>query len=439
MSDDIWRRRDDDTGDGGDDYGTDFGSDFGKVQFADDPSSEPSLSFANSDTGDLPHWTEPPTGEIPRFNDGVLNDDADDDTDVWATFQQPSTPTPRPDRLSIGTDPTGEPRRQMRDVSGEYSRDYSREYADITGGQPRPSRGPDPRSQQVRRAPQRAGRSSVGRDMPTAVATGLILGAVFVGTIMWRPAAVMVLVLAALAMASVEFFSKVTERGYRPATLAGIAACVAAPLAAYWIGDAALPLVVTFGFLATSVGFLGATSVQSGPMPNVAITSMAVVWIGLLGSYAALILRFSTNSGLPANIGTDTLFLVVAGVIANDVGALLVGSSAGRRPLREWVSPGKTVEGFVGGAIASIVVVMVIGTQSDTWNSFGEWLMLGVVIAVMGPLGDLVESMFKRNLDIKDFGTVVPGHGGVLDRFDSYLFVLPAAYYLLLVFEPWVS
>jgi phosphatidate cytidylyltransferase len=266
--------------------------------------------------------------------------------------------------------------------------------------------------------------------MPTAVATGLILGAVFVGTIMWRPAAVMVLVLAALAMASVEFFSKVTERGYRPATLAGIAACVAAPLAAYWIGDAALPLVVTFAFLATSVGFLGASSVQSGPMPNVAITSMAVVWIGLLGSYAALILRFSTNSGLPENIGTDTLFLVVAGVIANDVGALMVGSSAGRRPLREWVSPGKTVEGFVGGAIASIVVVMIIGTQSDTWNS---------IIAVMGPLGDLVESMFKRNLDIKDFGTVVPGHGGVLDRFDSYLFVLPAAYYALLVFEPWVS
>jgi phosphatidate cytidylyltransferase len=221
--------------------------------------------------------------------------------------------------------------------------------------------------------------------------------------------------------------------------LAGIAACVAAPLAAYWIGDAALPLVITFAFLATSVGFLGASSVQSGPMPNVAITSMAVVWIGLLGSYAALILRFSTSSGLPENIGTDTLFLVVAGVIANDVGALLVGSSAGRRPLREWVSPGKTVEGFVGGAIASIVVVMVIGTQSDTWNSFGEWLLLGVIISVMGPLGDLVESMFKRNLDIKDFGTVVPGHGGVLDRFDSYLFVLPAAYYALLVFEPWVS
>ena len=69
----------------------------------------------------------------------------------------------------------------------------------------------------------------------------------------------------------------------------------------------------------------------------------------------------------------------------------------------------------------------------------GEWLVLAIVVAVMAPLGDLVESMFKRNLDVKDFGTVVAGHGGVLDRFDGFLFVLPAAYYLLQVLQPWTS
>ena len=93
MSDDIWRRRDDTTEGGGSDYGTDFGSDFGTIQFADDPTSEPAIVFADTDSTGLPHWTEPPTGEIPR----TAPVDDEDDTDVWASFQQPSEPTRRPE------------------------------------------------------------------------------------------------------------------------------------------------------------------------------------------------------------------------------------------------------------------------------------------------------------------------------------------------------
>jgi phosphatidate cytidylyltransferase len=272
--------------------------------------------------------------------------------------------------------------------------------------------------------------------MPQAVTTGLVLLAVFLGPIMWRPAAVMLIVLAVVGLAAVEFFSKVTEKGYRPATFAGLLTCVAAPLAAYWIGDGSLPLVFAFGFLATSIGFLGSTSIQSGPMPNVAITTMAMTWIGLMGSFAALILRFSVNGGV-AHAGTDTLFMVVIAVIANDVGGLFVGASVGKTPLREWISPNKTVEGAIGGALATLIAVVIVGSQNGTWNSMGEWIALVIVVAVMAPLGDLVESMFKRNLDVKDFGTIVAGHGGVLDRFDGFLFVLPAAYYLMLVLRPW--
>jgi len=80
-----------------------------------------------------------------------------------------------------------------------------------------------------------------------------------------------------------------------------------------------------------------------------------------------------------------------------------------------------------------------VSLQSDTWNDIGEAALLAIVIALLAPLGDLVESMFKRNLDIKDFGTLIRGHGGVLDRFDGFLFVLPAAYYLLQVLEPYTS
>jgi len=418
MSDDIWRRRDNTDGNDSSGYGTDFGSDFGTVQFADDPTAEPVLSFGDADTGNLPHWTEPATGELPS---------TEDDTDVWGTFQEPSEPTPRPDHITIGTDPTDDRRRASRDVTADFGLDPSR---DITGGIPRG------RAPQVRRSGPRGAGGSTGRDMPTAVTTGLILLAVFLGAVIWRPAAVMLIVVAVVAVAAVEFFSKVTEKGYRPATFAGILTCVAAPIAAYWIGDASLPLVFAFGFLATSIGFIGSSSVQSGPMPNVAITNMAMTWIGLLGSFAALILRYSVN-GVSVHAGTDTLFLIVIGVIANDVGGLFIGASIGKTPLREWISPNKTIEGAIGGAIATLVAVIVFGSQNGTWNSMGEWIALTIVIAVMAPMGDLVESMFKRNLDVKDFGTIVAGHGGVLDRFDGFFFVLPAAYYLMLVISPW--
>ena len=74
-----------------------------------------------------------------------------------------------------------------------------------------------------------------------------------------------------------------------------------------------------------------------------------------------------------------------------------------------------------------------------SWASTSHLLMLGIVISAMAPLGDLTESMFKRNLDVKDFGAIIRGHGGVLDRFDGFLFVLPAVYYLMLVVEPWTA
>jgi phosphatidate cytidylyltransferase len=274
--------------------------------------------------------------------------------------------------------------------------------------------------------------------MPAAIIAGVALAVLFVLATLWRPVGVLILIVVILAIAAFEYFGKVTEKGYRPAVAPGLAACVAAPLAAYWVGDSSLPLVVSFAFIAGAVGFVGAAGVESGPLPNMAITTLGVVWIGLLGSYAALIVRLSNELG-GNNIGTDTLFLVVLGVVANDIGALLVGSAVGKTPLRAWVSPAKTVEGVIGGTLMTIIVLFVVALsdRSDTWDSVGDLLLLAIVIAVMAPLGDLAESMFKRNLDVKDFGSIIAGHGGVLDRFDAFLFVLPAAYYLTLVLEPW--
>jgi phosphatidate cytidylyltransferase len=135
------------------------------------------------------------------------------------------------------------------------------------------------------------------------------------------------------------------------------------------------------------------------------------------------------------------LFLLALGVVANDVGALFVGSAVGRTPLRHWISPNKTVEGFMGGAMLTVIALMLVGISesSTTWTSNWDLLALAVVIAIAAPMGDLVESMFKRNLDVKDFGSIVKGHGGILDRFDGFLFTLPSVYYLTLVLEPWTN
>jgi phosphatidate cytidylyltransferase len=84
-------------------------------------------------------------------------------------------------------------------------------------------------------------------------------------------------------------------------------------------------------------------------------------------------------------------------------------------------------------------VVVIIGLQSETWNSLTEWILLAAVVSIVAPLGDLLESVLKRSLGVKDFGTVLKGHGGVLDRFDGMLLALPTVYFLAVTLAPWAS
>jgi phosphatidate cytidylyltransferase len=108
----------------------------------------------------------------------------------------------------------------------------------------------------------------------------------------------------------------------------------------------------------------------------------------------------------------------------------VIGSQFGKTRLAPAISPNKTVEGLIGGMAASIVVALVVVNRITPWNELTDALALGITVAIMAPLGDLCESMLKRDLGVKDFGTLLPGHGGILDRFDAILFCLPAVYYL---------
>ena len=111
-----------------------------------------------------------------------------------------------------------------------------------------------------------------------------------------------------------------------------------------------------------------------------------------------------------------------------------MGRAVGSTPLMPQVSPGKTMEGLIGGAIAAVVLGGVVGVMLHPWADKGvlAGIGLGIVVAITAPLGDLVESLVKRDLGVKDLGTFLPGHGGFIDRFDAILFALPAAYYLAL-------
>lgn len=478
MSDDIWRDRRDD-----DDF-SEFGSLFDEAaptqnlpEVTSAGSGDESLSFDESAADALPHWTEPPTGEIPRFAAGETSPDAAHDPDheeldVWSSFSSESPVWKDDEPVEAESASADQPRtaqqRRVADqperVSGQHRR-VTGESEAVTREPSRITIGTDP-SGMPRRPPAQAGRrrggpppgpgrtrsapgapASSGRDMPTAIAVGLLIAAAFIAALIYKPVAAAAVIVLILGLAAVEFYDKVTEKGYRPAVVPGIVTCVAGPLAAYWLGVGTIPLVLAFGFMATAGSFIGARSVDAGPMPNVSITTLGIVWIGILGSFAMLILRFSTQEisqieavqAIAENRGTDTLFLLALGVVANDVGALFIGSAIGNTPLRTWISPNKTVEGLIGGALFTICALMFVGLtgRSDTWQSNWHLLAMAAVIAVLAPMGDLVESMFKRNLDVKDFGSIVKGHGGVLDRFDGFLFVLPGVYYLALVLEPW--
>jgi phosphatidate cytidylyltransferase len=167
--------------------------------------------------------------------------------------------------------------------------------------------------------------------------------------------------------------------------------------------------------------------VEARPLANVAVTTTAFVWVALFGSYAAVMLRAAHGKGL--------LLGAVLVVIAADIVGYAVGRWIGSRPLAPSISPGKTVEGFIGGLIAAVLVGGIVGKEITPWAGTRHGLVLGLIVGIVAPAGDLFESMIKRDLGIKDSGSVLPGHGGLLDRFDSLLLALPAAYYIAVLFN----
>jgi CDP-diglyceride synthetase len=291
------------------------------------------------------------------------------------------------------------------------------------GGPPLPRRPRQPATEpnQLGTGPHEDG-SSIGIRVGTGLAVAVVALLAFkLGSV---PAVVLATVV--VTFAAGESFGVLRRAGYHPATLLGLVGTISLMVGAYSKGIAALPLVLVLITVFTLVWYLFGIE-RGSPVAGTAATLMTVGWVSLLGSYAGLLLA---PSSFPNRHGIAFLLGAIIATVANDIGALVIGGWLGSRPLAPTISPNKTWEGLFGGAVFSILVSTVVVGSIHPWSPSNAAL-LGVVVAVVAPIGDLCESLLKRDLRLKDMGTLLPGHGGVLDRVDALLFVLPATYYLV--------
>ena len=273
-----------------------------------------------------------------------------------------------------------------------------------------------------------------GANMQARIITGVALLVVgFVGLAL-GPTIALALIVLIVALCAGEFYNALRVAGYQPATLLGLAATITMPIAVFVRGPQAVALILALSVVFGLLWFLLGVGSEI-PTMNIGVTLLGIVYIGVLGSFGAAMLEIASRAGLNGDDGTGLLLAAIIITVGYDVGAFFAGRSIGRTPLTA-VSPNKTVEGLVGGAVTSAVAVIVVFGLvrfGEPWGTadvgFLSVVALGVVGAIVAPLGDLGESLLKRDLGIKDMGSVLPGHGGFLDRFDALLFVLPAVYF----------
>jgi phosphatidate cytidylyltransferase len=252
------------------------------------------------------------------------------------------------------------------------------------------------------------------------VGTGLGLVAALALSLLWRPALI-VFVLAVFVIAAGEFYSALIHRRFKPMSLFGFLGIVGAALGTAAWGVGAIPIAMAL--MATVLLLFNAVSPRRDqPAANFSLTVLVAAWIGGLGAFAFDIIAADDYQVLVISL--------VALVALVDIAAYFVGGRIGRRSLAPVISPKKTIEGLVAGTLAALAAGAVIGYLVEPID-LPTGLLLGAVVAVFAPIGDLAVSVVKRSLEIKDMGSILPGHGGLLDRIDALMTVIPAVWVVL--------
>jgi len=280
-----------------------------------------------------------------------------------------------------------------------------------------------PSAPELARGRRRYGRA--GRDLLAAIGVGVGLAAVIIVSLLWAKVAFVVVVEVAVVVALSELRQALRGDGVRlpvPPLLLGAVAMVAA---AYLWGAAALVVALALTVVGMALWRLGRSA--EGYLRELSAGVLCAAYVPLLAGFAMLML-------VPGDGGRRVLtFMLVTA--CSDIGGYAVGVLLGRHPMAPRISPKKSWEGFAG----SVALCAVGGALCLVLLLGGGWwqgALLGVVAAGTATTGDLVESMIKRDLHIKDMSTLLPGHGGLMDRMDSLLLTAPAVWLLLTVFVP---
>ncbi|MGS2614693.1 phosphatidate cytidylyltransferase [Micromonospora sp. LZ34] len=293
---------------------------------------------------------------------------------------------------------------------------------------PRGRRQPGRRRASASRPPSQPSRA--GRNLPAAIAVGLGLGvgAIVLPLFLFRPA-FLVVVAAAVGIGSWEMARAVRRSGAHPPLVPLIAGGVLTVGLAWFAGPDALSLGLLVTVLGTMVWRLG--DGPGGYQRDLTAATLIAVYVPFLGGFAALL------AAVPDDGHLRVLATLVA-VVLSDTGGYAAGVAFGKHPMAPTISPKKSWEGFAGSvsaaALGSALLLWLLFDVAPWWGA-----LFGLAVSVAAVLGDLAESMIKRDLGIKDMSNLLPGHGGLMDRLDSILFALPTAYLLLAVFAPMVG
>ena len=269
-------------------------------------------------------------------------------------------------------------------------------------------------------------RRRTGRNLPLAIATGVGLAALLLGALVLARPVFVVFVLAVVLLALVELNTVLRARAVRPAPVVVFPMAVLLIVGAYLEGPAAL----SFGMMLTLLGAFAWYLVDRGRTEvarNVAATVFVVLYLPFLAAHLSLVLARAEHY-----VGALIGYALV--VVVYDTGAYAVGATIGRHPMAPSISPHKSWEGAAGATVLTLLVGAFVLPLWQPWT-LASGLTLAAVACVAAPLGDLSESMIKRDLDVKDMGSILPGHGGILDRIDALLVMAPALYYVLALFS----